>query len=69
VIVQLPPDVDVGPMLGAHKWPLLISNYNGHKDGASVIFEYNWRMSVDLNTCALNPYGFDSRHGVVLIPC
>jgi len=44
VIVQLPPDVDVGPMLGAHKWPPFISNYNGHKDGASVIFEYNWRM-------------------------
>jgi len=63
------PDIDIEPMLGAHKWPSFISNYNGHKDGASVIFEYNWRKSVDPNTHVSNPYGFDSRHGVVLIQC
>jgi len=62
VIVQLPPDVDVGPMLGAHKWPPFISNYNGHKDGASVIFEYNWRMGGDPNTCGLYLSGFNCWH-------
>jgi len=49
VTVQLPPDVDVEPMLVCT---------NGHKDGASVIFEYNWRMSGDPNTHELRLSSF-----------
>ena len=66
--VQLPPDVDVELMLGVHKWALFINNYNGHIDGASVIFEYNWTMSGDPNNHELNLSSFDSWHSAVLLP-
>jgi len=69
VVVQLPLDVDVEPMLGMHKWPSFINNYNGHKDGASVIFEYNWRMSGDPNTRELKLSCFYFWHSAVLLPC
>jgi len=42
---------------------------NGHKDGASVIFEYNWRMSGDPNTHELRLSSFNSWHSAVLLPC
>ncbi|KAI0824624.1 hypothetical protein BC628DRAFT_1419742 [Trametes gibbosa] len=44
VIVQLPQDVDLTPILGAHAWRKCLSRGNAQdKDRVSYVFEYNYR--------------------------